>query len=274
MQVKTLARTALGTIALCAVLLFNYWASYQPLSLLVYSGFVLALIGLANILLPFRFLGVRKRSSGTLVFAGGAALAVTGLLWPAQVIQASQRASHLDDIMPEYQFAERHTIRTRARPEEVMRAVRDSTWGDLRSLNTLMKIRGIVLRAPFQATGYFAPDKRVMDVFTASGYLADSSGHEFVMFGAVNSRLKRGVVIHTWEEYVDCRDPGTAKMAFNFTAEDAGGGWTTVTTETRMMVEDSSSHAPAIYWRLIVPGSGLLRREWLAGIKRRAESER
>ena len=27
------------------------------------------------------------------------------------------------------------------------------------------------------------------------------------------------------------------------------------------------------YWRLIVPGSGLLRRQWLEGIKRRAEAQ-
>jgi len=40
----------LAAIALAIVLLFNYWASLQPLSTLAYSGIVLALAGLANLI--------------------------------------------------------------------------------------------------------------------------------------------------------------------------------------------------------------------------------
>jgi hypothetical protein len=274
MKVKTLKWILLGAIALGAVLLFNYWASFQPLATLAYSGIVLALVGLANLALPFRFLGVRKRSAGVLIFAGGVGLAVAALLWPAPVIRVAQHKTRLDDIMPEYQFSERHTVRTRARPEQVIQAARESTWGDLKSLITLMKIRGAVLRAPFHDTGYFSPDKRVLDAFAASGYLTDSSEHEIVMFGAVKMREKRSAGVHSAQEFVDYREQGAVKTAFDFTAEDAGGGWTTFTTETRMMVHADSTRGAAIYWRLIVPGSGLLRREWLDGIKRRAESGR
>jgi hypothetical protein len=274
MNIKILSWTALAAMTVAALLLFNYWASFQPLSILTYSGFVLALAGLVNLAIPSRFLGVRKRSTGALIFAGGVVLAIAALLWPTPVIRAAQHQSRLDDIMPEYQFSEKHSVGTRARPEQVLQAAREATWSDLSSLNTLMKIRGAVLRAPFHATGYFAPDKRVLDVFAASGYLTESSEHELVVFGAANTRLGRGAVVHNAQEFVDYREQGAVKMAFDFTAEDAGGGWTTITTETRMIVHSESTRGAAIYWRLIVPGSGLLRREWLDGIKRRAESGR
>jgi hypothetical protein len=274
MPVMTRRWIVLAAIAMGIILLFNYWASFQPLSTLAYSGIVLALIGLANLAIPFRFLGVRKRATGAWILAGGVGLAVAVLLWPAPIHRVAENRTRLDDIMPEYQFSERHTVRTLARPEQLMEATRAATWGDLKSLNTLMKVRGAVLREPFRDTGYFSPNRRVLDAFTASGYVTDSSEHEFVMFGAVNMREKRGAGVHSAQEFVDYREQGAIKTAFDFNAEDAGGGWCTLTTETRMMVYDDSTRGPAIYWRLIVPGSGLLRREWLAGIRRRAESGR
>lgn len=56
MSVKTLSWVLIAAPALGAVLLLNYWASFQPLCTLAYAGFVLALFGLANLIVPFRFL--------------------------------------------------------------------------------------------------------------------------------------------------------------------------------------------------------------------------
>ena len=90
MSFKAVAWTLLAATALTAVLLFNYWAAYQPLSTLAYSGIVLALCGLANLAIPFRFLGIRKRSVGALILAGGVGLAIAALLWPAPMIRVAQ----------------------------------------------------------------------------------------------------------------------------------------------------------------------------------------
>ena len=272
MSAKAVWWTMLIVMALAAVLLFNYWASFQPLSTLAYSGIALSLCGLANLAFPFRFLGVRKRFAGALILAGGVALTLAGLFWPTSVIRVAQPKTRLDEIMPEYQFSERHSERIHARPEQVMQAVRESTWGDLKSIITLLKIRGAALRAPFHDNGYFSPDKRVLDAFSASGYLFGGSEHEIVMAGAVNMRLMRHPEVHTLQEFADYREQGWIKTAFDFYVEDAGGGWSTIIAETRMAAQGDMSRGPAVYWRLIAPGSGLLRREWLDGIKRRAES--
>ena len=272
MSFRAVAWALLAAIALAAILLLNYWASYQPLSTLAYSGIVLALCGLANLVLPFRFLGIRKRAAGALILAGGVGLAIAALLWPAPMIRVAQHRTVLDDIMPEYQFVERHSAHVHARPEQAMQAVRQSTFGDMKSLVTLLKIRGAALRTPVHDNGDFSLDKLVLDAFTASGYLSDGSEHEIVMFGAGNVRAIRRPEVHTLQEFTDYREQGAAKMAFNFHVEEAGEGWSTISTETRMVVQADFSRGPAIYWRLIVPGSGLLRRQWLDGIKRRAES--
>lgn len=273
MSSKAVAWTLLAAMAVAAVLIFNYWAAYQPLSTLAYSGIVLALCGLANLILPFRFLGIRKRTVGALILAGGVLLTFAALSWPAPMIRVVQPRTRLDRIMPEYQFFERHSARIHARPEQVMEAVRQSTFGDMKSLATLLKIRGAALHAPSGDTGVFAQDKRVLDAFSASGYLSGGSGHEIVMCGGANVRAKRSLEVHTLQEFADYREQGAVKMAFDFTAEDAGDGWSTITAETRVLAtDDLTRRGMGRYWRLIVPGSGLLRRQWLDGIKKRAES--
>ena len=69
MSFKVVAWTLMAALAFAAILLFNYWAAFQPLSTLVYAGIALALCGVANLVVPFRFLGVRKRAVGALILA-------------------------------------------------------------------------------------------------------------------------------------------------------------------------------------------------------------
>jgi len=272
MSAQTLSWILLAAITLGAVLLFNYWASYQLLSTLAYAGIVAALVGLANLAFPFRFLGVRKRGVGALVLAGGVALALAALFWPASTVRVAQRRTILDDAMPEYQFCERHSARVHARREQVLQAIRQATFADMKSLDTLLKIRGAFLRAHFRGIGDLQ-NKRILDSFLESGYLLGGSEHEIVVFGAVDVRKMRRPEVHTLQEFADYREQGAIKQAFDFNVEEAGEGSSTIITETRVAAtDDLTSRGMGRYWRLIVPGSGLLRRQWLDGIKRRAES--
>ncbi len=271
MSFKTVSWALLAAVALAAILLLNYCASYQPLSTLAYCGIVLSLCGLTNLAVPFRFLGIRKRAVGAVILAGGVGLTAAALHWPAPMIRVAQHRTVLDEVMPEYQFFERHSARVHARPEQVMQSIRQSTFGDMRSLITLLKIRRAVLRAP--DTGGFWQDKRILDAFSASGCLFGGSEHEIVMCGVWNVRAGRRPEVRSLQEFADYREQGAIKMAYDFTVEDAGNGWSTISTETRVLaLDDSTRRGMGRYWRLIVPGSGLLRRQWLDGIKNRAES--
>jgi hypothetical protein len=272
MSVKTVAWILLIATALAGILLLNYWASYQPLSTLVYFGIVMALCGLANVAIPFRFLGINKRAIGALVLVAGVALSAAAVLWPAPIIRVAQHKTLLDDIMPEYQFSERHSTRVHATPEQAMQAIRQSTFGDMKSLITLLKVRGAVLRIHDDKVFSELRNKPILETFAATGVMGGNE-REVMTCGGANVRAQRALGVHTLQEFADYREQGAVKQVFDFTVEDAGGGWSTITAETRMVAtDDLTRRGLGRYWRLIVPGSGLLRLQWLEGIKNRAES--
>jgi hypothetical protein len=66
--------------------------------------------------------------------------------------------------------------------------------------------------------------------------------------------------------------PGYAKAAMNFHWEEEAGGWLRLSTATRVFATSAGARRRfAAYWRIIHPGSALLRRTWLAAIRKRAE---
>jgi hypothetical protein len=66
--------------------------------------------------------------------------------------------------------------------------------------------------------------------------------------------------------------PGVVLATMNFLVTPDEGGGSTVTTETRIYANSSSVLRQfGVYWRLIHPGSDIIRRMWLRAIARRAE---
>ena len=106
--------------------------------------------------------------------------------------------------------------------------------------------------------GAEAAARRPMMVFLArSGFLllSEEANREIVM-GTPNRR------------------PNDVKIAFNFRVRDEDGGWSELTTETRVFATDPLARREfALYWRIIYPGSATIRRTWLEAIRRRAERE-
>jgi hypothetical protein len=68
--------------------------------------------------------------------------------------------------------------------------------------------------------------------------------------------------------------PGFVKATMNFRVEPAEAGLCDLTTETRVFATDPrTARVFAAYWRVIYPGSALIRRMWLRAIKIRAEGQ-
>jgi hypothetical protein len=73
--------------------------------------------------------------------------------------------------------------------------------------------------------------------------------------------------------FVTINRPGFASATMNFRIEDVGSAACTLTTETRVYATDASTRRRfAPYWRVIYPGSALIRHMWLRAIAHRAES--
>ena len=68
------------------------------------------------------------------------------------------------------------------------------------------------------------------------------------------------------EQFASFEEPGYAKVAFTFRIQDGQ-----ISTETRIAGTDPRARRLfALYWLLVRPGSGLIRREWLRALDRRA----
>ena len=73
-------------------------------------------------------------------------------------------------------------------------------------------------------------------------------------------------------DFKDLHRPGYAKIAMNFQVSPASNGWSTLSTETRILGTDATARRRfGRYWRVIHPGSAFIRVMWLRAIKSRAE---
>jgi hypothetical protein len=76
-------------------------------------------------------------------------------------------------------------------------------------------------------------------------------------------------------EFKQVRAPGFALAAMNFLIEPSGTNASIITTETRVYATDLPTQKRfSAYWRVIYPGSSLIRRMWLRAIKNRAELQK
>jgi hypothetical protein len=180
----------------------------------------------------------------------------------------------LDRYVPVYQFGEYHTLRVAAPPAAVWRAIHEVPAGEIRFFQTLVTIRRFGRPGPESILN--APARRpLLEVATRTTFLtlATAPERELVVGTVVVAPRgwRRGAVA-TPEAFRALAAPGFAKAAMNFTVAPDGRGGSVVSTETRVAATDASARRRfAAYWRVIYPGSALIRRSWLRAIRQRAE---
>lgn len=183
----------------------------------------------------------------------------------------------LDRIMPEYEFGSKHRIVVNAPPGRTLEAAERATPGEMplvRLLFALKSLPATLTRKRGLPTRRASP---LLGQMLASGFvpLAREPGLE-VVAGVVAAPWKVGgspVPISDIEEFVAFDEPGYMKGAMNFCAVPRGGR-TELRTETRVLTTDpASQRAFRRYWRIIRPGSGLIRRSWMRAAKRRTEHD-
>ncbi len=232
---------------------------------LLYLGLIGAASGILSLLIPLRFLGIRSRKRGLLVLALGFAAFVAGVYLPVSEARVAGARTRLDEFMPVYQFGEFHSVDVRASREQVWRAVWEVRPEEIRFFRTLMWIRGI--------GGSMAPQHRpVLESFTAGSFqlLAEDRGVEIVVGRAGDGR---GSSKLSAEEFEAIHQAPLVKIAMNFRIQEADAAHCTLSTETRVYAAGPRVvRGFATYWRMIYPGSSLIRRMWLRAIKLRAEA--
>jgi hypothetical protein len=184
----------------------------------------------------------------------------------------------LDEFLPEYDVNEIHATHVAASPPEVLAAVRALTSREVRLATVLMSLRALPA-AILRPRGRWGRSDRILDAplldhFTNGGFVVLAERPDELVLGAVGRfwKLDGEVRRVSPDEFVTFDEPGFAKAVVNFDAQPAGGG-TVLTTETRVkLTDDAARRTFRRYWRIVMPGSALIRRAWLRAIRKRAEA--
>jgi hypothetical protein len=214
------------------------------------------------------------RLRGLAIAAGGVVLAVVGLFLPVSDSRVSRVTTRLDEFAPVWQFHEVHEIRIAASPERVFEAIKRVRADEIWLFHTLTWIRrgGRQLPPNILNAGDRAP---LIDVALAGGFvrLAEEAPRELVIGTVVVAPPgTRGTL--TPQVFLGPLPPGFALATMNFLVRPDGPGHALVSTETRVFANSASARRRfAAYWRIIYPGSALIRRMWLRAIQRRVMTE-
>jgi hypothetical protein len=174
--------------------------------------------------------------------------------------------SAIDDVMPEYDVHEVHSLWMPAAPGDAYRAVKVVSAGEVRLFGPLMRLRTLG-----RSRHVFGPEAPLLETMQRAGFmlLAERPGEEVVVGATGRFWSPFGNKPLVVENFSAFAEPGYAKAALNFTVKAEGSG-SRVTTETRIVGTDAAATRKfRRYWLLIRLGSGAIRRSWLKAIRRR-----
>lgn len=183
----------------------------------------------------------------------------------------------LDEFLRDYDVNEVHSIEIAAAPDSVMAAVRSLTSREVRLATVLMSLRGLPA-AILRPRGRWGRSDRILDAplldhFIRGGFVVLADRPDELVLSAVGRfwKLEGDVRRVSPDEFVTFNEPGFAKAVVNLYAQAVDGG-TILSTETRVKLTDAEARRTfRRYWRVVMPGSALIRRAWLRAVKKRAE---
>jgi hypothetical protein len=247
----------------------------------VYAGALMALAGVIGLVWPFPGLFRRSRRRALILLFAGIVIAVAmAMITPAAASSGERHG--IDEFAPVFHFREQHSTIAAAPPDRVFAAIRAVTADEIALFNLFTSIRRFgqpgpesILNAPRQ--------QPILDVAVRTGFhlLADRGPNEVVVGAVVVSPPRSGSPFDsvqgkrrafTADDFRALAQPGFAKATMNFRVTDLGNGSSRIDTETRVFATDGTAlkrFTP--YWRIIFPGSSILRATWLSAIKSRAE---
>lgn len=240
------------------------------MSILIWAGAALVMAGALHLLLALRKFG--RRSGGRAVFLAlaGAMCVTLGFALPGAEARTANSRQLIDAFVPTDHFRDSHWERIRATPREIFAAIHAVRPNEVRGFVPFLWAQSPGARRPSEAS----MRRPIMELMKGQNFvvLAERPGQEIVVGTIGQYWANRRVPIRTPAQFTTFKNPRYAKVAMNVRVRDEGNGWCKVTTETRVICMDPHARRKFdAYWRVVYPGSAILRGQWLAAIKRRAE---
>jgi len=265
-------------IALIIMFRLMHYAHFYAPSYFFWIGAILTVVGVISLIYPLEFLFVSNRLFAAFVALGGILISVVSLLCPVKTKHSSTTDQKIDDLLPEFAFNEFHEVRINASPEKIKQVLQVTGVKDIPAAYMLMKIRGIAdedvdlsdrtannkagsntISTPDFNFFVVTPDEWITVMILKSVIITN------------NSNKPAPPEISTLEQFTAFNKPGYVKVAVNFRFISTNNKETILTTETR---NNGTTHKDSrifgYYWRIIYPGSAIIRRLWLDTIKKKA----
>jgi hypothetical protein len=192
----------------------------------------------------------------------------------------------LDELMPVYDVRERHRIIVRAAPTAVYAAMKSFDLSDALVTRALLFLRAVpgalvaLVRSPqsvFAGLRARRTELRFADLDRAGfRVVAERAPEELVIgvlgkFWTVHGARRLDV---SAAHFAAGPPQGYALAGWNFSVVPQRDGRSQLLTETRVWCAPDVRARFRVYWIVIRPGSGLIRRDILRAIRRDAESRR
>jgi hypothetical protein len=176
--------------------------------------------------------------------------------------------SLMDKFLPGYQFSERHQVKVRCAPGELLDIIQNFQPPKDRFGETAMLMRQL----PARLMHLLAPSRvpRPSPVTRASFIPLARDGDREMVGGLIGKfwRPDFGLIaVKDPSGFLLCNPPKTAKLVIGFVAEQTGE-ITLLATETRVYCPDRYALIMFFpYWLIIRAVSGLLRRRFLGSVR-------
>lgn len=267
-------------VALVIMFRLMHYARFYAPSYFFWIGLILTVVGIISLIHPLAFLFVLNRTIAADVVFLGILICLVSLFSPAILYHSKTNNQKIDALLPVYTSNEFHEVCINAPIEKVKQVLTVTGVKDIPVARLLMIIRGIA-----------DEDVDLSDRASNNQVGAETiSTPDFNFFVVspdewVTVMILKAVIITndadkpappeilTLEQFEAFNDPGYVKVAVNFRFIRKSDDQTILTTETRNNgITLKDSHVFGIYWRIIYPGSAIIRRVWLDTIKKKAQS--
>ena len=178
----------------------------------------------------------------------------------------------LDQAMPAWDVVEHHQRQVAADPDAVWAALLATPMSDLPVTRALMRVRTFGRGTPG------SPERTVVEAFPP-GEITRQAPQQLLLGLVAPVRLRYSAAdlpalrVATVAELQRTLPDGWVRIATDFRLVAAGAGTTTLSTDTRALASGPRARrAFRAYWLAVGWGSGLVRRELLRAVARRAEA--
>ncbi len=180
----------------------------------------------------------------------------------------------IDELLPEFEFVERHAITIRGLVPEVYDAIGRVDFAQTWGVKILLTLRALPNRLFGGARGRSPLRLTLRDAEKFGFFIAAERRPEelvIVLQGKFWS-VRPGTDCVSRDDLNHPLPPGRARAAWNFCVRPVSATHVLLRTETRIHCSDAASRRRfRLYWMLVRPGSGMIRRMMLRAIRDEVE---